>query len=189
MTANQARPSPGDFPAMPTFTARIGKNWIMRCVIVPAGVMRSLGGGMRIPVIASYAGEKVLTTVMPAGQKRGRLVVLMDILRPAGLDAGDRLEVTLTRSTDPRDPVVPADLKRALQFRPAAREAFEQGPPSMRRWMIRHIEEARRAGTRQARVDLILERLVERPRPRAAKAQASDPAPRLSAEPPFQSHP
>src|SRR5471030_1009942 len=119
---------------MPTFTARIEKNWIMRCVIVPANVMRSLGGGLRIPVVASYAGEKVATTVMPAGRKRGRLTVLMDILRPGGLDVGDRLEVRLTRSTNPRDPVVPADLQRALQFRPAAQEAFGQGPPSMRRW-------------------------------------------------------
>ena len=149
-------------PAMPTFSVRIGKNWIMRCVIVPVKVMRALGGGPRISVIAGYAGEKVATTIMPAGRGRGRLIVLMDVLRPAGLDAGDRLEVTLTRSTDPRDPVVPADLQRALQFRPAAREAFEQGPPSVRRWMIRYLDEARRAETRQNRIELILERLAER---------------------------
>lgn len=154
---------------MPTFAARIGKNWIMRCVIVPASVMRALGGGLRIPVVARYAGGKAATTVMPAGRGRGRLTVLMEILRPAGLDAGDRLEVELTRSMDPRDPVVPADLRRALQFRPAARATFDQGPPSMRRWMVRYIEDARRAETRQARVELILERLAERARPRAAK--------------------
>lgn len=154
---------------MPTFIARIEKNWIMRCVIAPASVVRALGGGTRIPVVARYAGETVATTLMPAGQGRGRLTVLMDILRPAGLDVGNRLEVELTRSTDPRDPVVPADLRRALQFRPAAREAFEQGPPSVRRWMVRYIEEARRAETRQGRIELILERLAERARLRAAK--------------------
>ena len=152
---------------MPTFTARIEKNWIMRCVIVPATIMRELGGGTRIPVVAAYAGEKVATTVMPAGRGRGRLTVLVGILRAAHLDAGDRLEVSLTRSTDPREPVVPPDLSRALQFRPAACEAFEQGPPSLRRWMVRYLEEARRAETRQARVDLILERLSERAQKRA----------------------
>ncbi len=146
---------------MPTFTARIEKNWIMRCVIVPVAVMRALGGGTRIPVLAAYAGEKHLTTVMPAGSGRGRLTVLADFVRAAGLDVGDRIEVTLTRSTESRDPAVPADLQRALQFRPAARAAFEQGPASQRRWIVIYLDQARRAETRAARVELILERLTE----------------------------
>jgi hypothetical protein len=156
---------------MTTFTARIEKNWIMRCVIVPAAMMRELGGGVRIPVIARYAGETVATTVMPAGRGRGRLVVLMDILRPAGLDVGGQLEVALRRSTDSHEPAVPAELQRALQFRAVAREAFERGPASVRRWMVRYFEEARRPETRQARVELILERLAERARRQAAKSK------------------
>ncbi len=147
---------------MPTFTARIEKHWIMRAVTVPAAVMRELGGGTRIPVVARYAGETVATTVMPAGRGRGRLTVLMDILRPAKLDAGDRIEVTLARSTDPREPVVPADLRHALQFRPRAREEFENGPPSQRRWIVRYIEETRSPETRQRHLELVLERLAER---------------------------
>ncbi len=151
-----------NLPAVPTFTARIGKNWIMRCVIVPVSVMKELGGGTRISVLAAYAGEKHLTTVMPAGRGRGRLTVLADILRAGRLDVGDRIEVTLTRSLDPREPAVPADLQRALQFRPAAREAFEQGPASLRRAFVNFIEQARRAETRQAYIEVTLERLTER---------------------------
>ncbi len=151
-----------NLPAVPTFTARIGKNWIMRCVIVPVSVMKELGGGARISVLAAYAGERHLTTVMPAGRGRGRLTVLADTLRAARLDVGDRIEVTLTRSLDPREPIVPADLQRALQFRPAAREAFEQGPASLRRAFVNFIEQARRAETRQAYIEVTLERLTER---------------------------
>ena len=151
-----------NLPAVPTFTARIGKNWIMRCVIVPVSVMKELGGGTRISVLAAYAGEKHLTTVMPAGRGRGRLTVLADILRAGRLDVGDRIEVTLTRSLDPREPAGPADLQRALQFRPAAREAFEQGPASLRRAFVNFIEQARRAETRQAYIEVTLERLTER---------------------------
>ena len=147
---------------MATFTARIEKNWIMRCVIVPARLMRALGHGPRPAVVARYAGETTVTTVMPAGHGRGRLTVQMDILRPAGLDAGDRLTVDLTPSADPRDPEPPGDLQRALSFRPAARRAFEQGPPSLRRWMVKYLEEARHAETRQNRLDVVLERLGER---------------------------
>lgn len=147
---------------MPTFTARIEKNWIMRCVIVPATVMRALGGETRISVIAEYAGEKVETTVMPAGRGRGRLTVLMDFLRPHGLDVGDKLEVSLKRSTHSREPAVPADLQRALQFRPVAHKEFTKGPPFQRRWIVTFLDEAKRAETRRARIELVLERLAER---------------------------
>jgi hypothetical protein len=147
---------------MPAFTARIEKHWIMRCVIAPAAVVRALGGGQRIPVVARYAGEVVTTTLMPAGRGRGRLTVLADILRRAQLDVGDRLEVELTPSSDPRDPAAPADLQRALHFRPAAQAAFTRGPASVRRWMVQYLEEARRPETRQKRLELLLERLAER---------------------------
>jgi Bacteriocin-protection, YdeI or OmpD-Associated/Domain of unknown function (DUF1905) len=147
---------------MPTFTARIEKNWIMRCVIVPAEIMRALGGGVRLSVVAEYAGEKVVTTVMPAGRGRGRLTVLMDILRARKLDAGAKLEVTLRRSTESREPIVPADLQRALQFRPVARDEFNGGPPSQRRWIVTYLAEAKRTETRRARIELVLERLAER---------------------------
>lgn len=147
---------------MLTFSARIEKNWIMRCVIVPAAVMRELGGEKRISVVAEYAGEKVETTVMPAGGGRGRLTVLMDILRLHGLDAGDRIEVSLKRATRSREPAVPADLQRALQFRPVAQKEFVQGPPFQRRWIVTFLDEAKRAETRLARLELVLERLAER---------------------------
>jgi hypothetical protein len=156
---------------MPTFTARIEKNWIMRCVIVPVGVMQELGGGVRIPVVAEYAGEKILTTVMPAGRGRGRLTVLADIVRAAKLDVGDKIEVRLVRSTDPREPLVPPDLQRALQFRPVARDAFEKGPASQRRWIVHYLDEARRAETRAARVDLVLERLTENAQRKANRSK------------------
>ena len=159
---------------MPTFCARIEKNWIMRCVIVPVSVMRALGGGTRIPVLAEYAGEKHLTTVMPAGRERGRLTVLADFVRAAGLEVGDRIDVTLTCSNESREPVVPADLQRALQFRPSAREAFEQGPASQRRWIVIYLDEARRAETRASRIELILERLTERTQRQTKRRKTPD---------------
>lgn len=154
---------------MPTFTAKIEKNWIMRCVIVPPAVVRALGGGQRIPVVASYAGEKHVTTVMPAGRGRGRLTVLADYVRAAGLGYGDRLEVTLEPSRDPRDPAPPEELRRALQFRAVAKAEWEKGPASVRRSIAVFIDEARRAETRHARVERVLEILAERAAQRAKK--------------------
>ena len=158
---------------MPTFTATIGKNWIMRCVIVPTKIMRALGGGVRIPVVAEYCGEKVQTTVMPAGRGTGRLTVLADLVRAAKLEVGDRIDVTLNRSTDSRDPVVPPDLLRALQFRPAAREAFEQGPVSQRRWVVIFVEQARRPETRAKYIERVCEKLAEQAQRRAKHPEKS----------------
>lgn len=154
---------------MPTFTATMEKNWIMRCVIVPVKVMRELGGGPRVSVLAEYCGEKLLTTVMPAGAGRGRLTVRADVVRAAKLDVGDRIEVKLTRSLDPRDPAPPPDLQRALQFRPAAREAFEKGPASQRRWVVHYIEQARRPETRAKYVERACEKLAEQTQRKALK--------------------
>lgn len=156
---------------MPAFTARIEKNWIMRCVIVPPAVIRELGGGPRISVLAEYAGDKHLTTVMPAGRGRGRLTVLTDIVRAAGLDFGDRIEVKLTRSLDPREPVVPPELQRALQFNPVARQVFEAGPASLRRAFVSYIEKGRRPETRQAYVEVTIERLKERAQKKAVRGE------------------
>lgn len=155
---------------MPSFTARIEKNWIMRCVIVPAKVMRELGGEKKISVVAAYAGDKHVTTVMPAGQGRGRLTVLTDIVRAAGLDFGDRIEVTLTHCHDPREPIVPPDLQRALQFRPVAREAFENGPASLRRSIVDYLERGRSPETRQKYIDVAVERLSERAAKQASRS-------------------
>jgi hypothetical protein len=50
-----------------TFIARIGRIGILRSVIVPAEIVRALGGAMRIPVTARYAGEITRSTLAPAG--------------------------------------------------------------------------------------------------------------------------
>ena len=74
-----------------TFIARIGRIGILRSVMVPSEVVKALGGAMRIPVIARYAGESTRSTLAPAGEVKRRLVLQMDVLRPAHLDAGDSM--------------------------------------------------------------------------------------------------
>src|SRR5687768_3319003 len=111
-------------PSPCTFTARIGKIGVLRCVIVPPKIVTALGGGRRIPVVARYAGEVTESTLVPAGGGKRRLVLQMDVLRPAKLDAGDTLEIALTRAAGTHKRPLPPDLQRALQFRPAAAAAL-----------------------------------------------------------------
>src|SRR5688572_19063587 len=113
-----------------TFKSRIGKIGILRSVIVPSEIVKALGGAMRIPVIARYGGEVTRSTLAPAGGAKRRLVLQMDVLRPALLDAGDRIEVSLEPAKKSHKQPLPPDLSRALQFRPTAAAELDRAPPS-----------------------------------------------------------
>ena len=147
---------------METFTARIKKVWIMRCVDVPGPVVRALGGGPRIPVLARYLGQTVENTVVPGGRRRGRLTQHMDFLRPAGLDVGDEIEISLEPDPVSRGPEVPPDFARALKFRPGAQSAWEQQTPAMRRQVVLYLDRAKTEATREKYVERAVESLLER---------------------------
>ena len=156
-----------------TFTSRIGRIGILRSVIVPPAIVTALGGDPRIPVLARYAGETTQTTLGPAGGTKRRLVLKMDVLRPAGLDAGDAIEISLERAKESHKQPLPADLARALQFRPAAAAELDRSAPSTWRIIAERLEQARTPETRQQRLEHIVERLSEMAAARAAKQAAS----------------
>jgi hypothetical protein len=149
--------------------ARIGKIGVLRSIVVPAEVVSALGGAARIPVIARYAGETIKSTLVPAGGPKRRLVLQMDLLRPAKLDAGDTIEVALAADTGPRRPMLPPDLQRALQFRPAAAAELDRESPSTWRMVIGALESSRTPETRQRRLEKIIEHLAENAANRATK--------------------
>ncbi len=160
---------PARLAALPAFRARIARIGVLRHIVVPPAIVAALGGGTHIPVIARYAGEKTVSTLVPAGGKKRRLVLQMDVLRPAQLDAGDLLAVELAADRQPRHAILPEDLRRAFQFRPAAAAAFHRGSPSTRRIVIELLEQSRTPETRQRRLEKIIERLAENTAGRATK--------------------
>ncbi|MBV9128305.1 MAG: YdeI/OmpD-associated family protein [Verrucomicrobia bacterium] len=157
---------------METFTARIKKVWIMRCVDVPAAVMRRLGGdgigknksprkNARIPVLAHYLGQTLENTIVPGGRGLGRMTLHMKVLRPAGLDVGDTLEISLEPDRVSREPEVPPDLARALAVRSLARKGWERMTPAGRRQVVLYLDRAKTEATREKYVERFLERLSE----------------------------
>jgi hypothetical protein len=159
-----------------TFTTRIGRTGILRSVIVPSEIVKALGGAMRIPVIARYAGEITRSTLAPAGGPKRRLVLQMAVLRPAHLDAGDRIEVTLESARESHKQSLPPDLSRALQFRPNAAAELDRASPSTWRVIVERLEQARTPETRHRRIEHIVERLAEMAAARAKKNASSQNA-------------
>ena len=152
-----------------TFTTRIGKIGILRSVIVPSQIVKALGGATRIPVLARYAGETTRSTLVPAGGEKRRLVLQMSVLRPAKLDAGDIVKISLEPAMESHKQPLPPDLARALQFRPTAAAELERAAPSTWRMIIERLEQARLPETRQQRVERMVERLAEMAAARAKK--------------------
>jgi hypothetical protein len=152
-----------------TFIAPIGKIGILRCVIVPPKIVKALGGATRIPVVARYGGEITRSTLSPAGGEKRRLVLQMEVLRPAKLDAGDTVEVSLEPATQSHKQSLPPDLARALQFRPSAAAELDRASPSTWRIIVERLEQARTPETRQRRVEHIVERLAEMAASRTTK--------------------
>ena len=136
---------------------------------MPSEIVKILGGAVRIPVIARYAGDITRSTLSPAGGTKRRLVLQMGVLRPAKLDAGDTIEVSLEPARESHKQTLPPDLARALQFRPSAAAELERAPPSTWRMIVERLEQARTPETRQSRVERIVERLSEMHAARIAK--------------------
>ena len=114
--------------------------------------MEALGGGKRPPVTITINGHtwKSRIAIM-----RGRnLIGLSHANREAsGVAIGDEVEVDLELDVEPRVVVEPEDLTRALDADPAARAAYDQLSPSRRRQHVLAIEGAKKAETRQRRIE------------------------------------
>lgn len=156
-----------------TFTTRIGKIGILRCVIVPPHIVKALGSATRIPVLARYGGETTHSTLAPAGGAKRRLVLQMSVLRPNRLDVGDTIEVSVESTSESHKQWLPPDVARALKARPTAAAELDRSAPSTWRIIIERLEQARTPETRQQRIERMVERLAEMAAAREKKKASS----------------
>jgi hypothetical protein len=95
--------------------------------------------------------------------KRGHYKVAfkVELLKAAGVDAGDTVDFTLERDTASREPDLPEEMARVFRSRPELRERWESHSVAMRRQVVRYIEQAKSADVRAKRCWIFLERLGE----------------------------
>ena len=125
---------------------------------VPDEVVDSLGAGKRPPVVVTVGGHTYRTTVAPMG---GAFWVPLaaEHREAAGVQAGEEVDVRLELDTAPRDTVPPDDLDAALDD--DARAHFHALAPSHRKEWVRWVEEAKKPGTRAARITRTVDALRE----------------------------
>lgn len=139
----------------------------MRCVDVPRDIskaLRSAAGepASHIPVHGWIEGLPFKNTLVPRGGGCYRLHVHSRIWRKRRIDAGDTVEVTLLLDTEPREARLPPDLAAGLAGEPGALATFNALTVALRRQIIQYVELAKRASTRDKRIQLVLRRMRER---------------------------
>ncbi len=108
----------------------------------------TVGGHTYRTTVATYGGEYFL----PLNRKNREA---------AGVQAGERVEVTIELDDAPREVVVPDDLAEALAGAGGAREAWDKLSFTHQREYAEWIDEAKKPDTRARRIGQTVERISE----------------------------
>ena len=146
----------------------------MRCVDVPRNTSKSLrdaAGGNRqhLAVLGTVEGLPLKSTLLPRGGGAYRLHIHSNIWRKLRIDAGAIVEVMLQVDKEPRDPALPPDFAAGLAEEPPALATFYSLTPALRRQIIRYVDQAKHARTREKRIRLLSKRMLERAAKRKKK--------------------
>jgi hypothetical protein len=136
-------------------------------VDVPRDVSKSLrklaGDNQKyIPVLGQVEGLPLKSTLSPRGGGSYRLHIHSNIWRKLRIDAGATVEIMLRLDSEPRDPALPHDLAGSLADEPRALAIFNSLTPAFRRQIVRYVELAKHASTREKRIRIIVKRMLER---------------------------
>lgn len=146
---------------MPSFeTTLIQEGKTATGIEVPPEIVAELGTSRRPAVTVTLNGYVYRSTVAVMGG-RFMLPVSAEHRQGAGLQAGDRVRVTLSLDTEPREVCVPDDLQAALDGSPAALERFGRLSYSGQRQHVLSVEGAKNPDTRARRVTKVLQTLTE----------------------------
>jgi hypothetical protein len=91
----------------------------------------------------------------------GHIVVNRDVKAATGVDAPERVRVSMELDTEPRTVRAPADLRAALRADEQAAKGFAALSFTHRREYVDWVEEAKRPETRARRIAATVERIRE----------------------------
>jgi hypothetical protein len=121
---------------------------------LPEAVVLALGAGKRPAVTATVHGHEHHTRIAVYGG-RYYLAFRKDAREAAALAPGEEVEVTLALDGEPRDLTLPDDFTALLDADPDARAAFESLSFTNRKEYVEWLASAKRAETRQRRLDQV----------------------------------
>lgn len=100
-------------------------------------------------------------TLLPGKPGCYKLAFKVELLRAAGVEAGDMVEFTLEPDTASREPELPAEMTRAFAARPGLRALWEKESIALRRQLIRYVYQAKSPEVQAKRCWIFIDRLAE----------------------------
>jgi hypothetical protein len=144
---------------MPTFrTTLLRGDGTTMGMVVPDEIVEQLGKGKRPPVKVTINGYTYRNTVAVMGGKY-MVGVANEHRKPAKVENGGTVDVTLELDTEKREVVVPPELAKALAKDKAAKAAWDKLSYSHQRQHVEPIANAKAEDTKARRVAKTLEML------------------------------
>ncbi len=136
----------------------IPKKAVARLELTPAEIKGSIKGWN---ALLRFNDDIDRVTLMAGKRGSYKLAFKVELLRAAGVDAGDTIDFTLEPDTASRDPDLPEEMGKVFRSRPELAERWQSHSVANRRQVVRYIEQAKSAETRAKRCWIFIERLAE----------------------------
>lgn len=156
-------------PGATPFRATLYQVALVRWVDLPKKLIDPLGlppaqiqGGTRgLNALLRFNGDLDRVTLLPGRRGGYKLAFKRELLKPAGVDAGDTVDFTLEPDTASRAPDLPEEMRQTFQARPELAARWAAHSIAQRRQVVRYIEDAKTPDTRAKRCWLFLDRLAD----------------------------
>lgn len=158
-------------------TARLYRIALVRWVDVPDAAIPWHGRPARDPgaspatarakparsldAVLHFNGDLDRVTLLRGKRWHWRLAFKVELLRAAGVDAGDTVTFALTPDTASREPMLPDEMRREFQAQPQLATHWAAHSVAVRRQVVRYIEQAKSPEARARRCWIFIERLAE----------------------------
>ena len=116
----------------------------------------ALGSKVRVPVVLTVKEKPYRTSAWPNGNGAHVVQINKTMQRKTGLEARDRMKVTLAIDDQPSPVIVPKDLKQALSINKTADKFFSALAYAHQKEYVDCITEAKRKETRERRLSKTL---------------------------------
>lgn len=134
------------------------KNIVARLKLPPAEIK---GGGRGWNALLHFNDDLDRVTLLPGKPGKLKLAFKVELLRAAGVDAGDEIDFTLGPDTASREPELPGEMRKAFLSRPELEQRWRAHSVAQRRQVVRYIFQAKSVEVQAKRSWLFLERLAE----------------------------
>lgn len=153
---------------MPELRAKLYRVALVRWVDLPRRAIDRLGltptttksGVQGLNALLHFNDDYDRVTLLPGKPGRYKLAFKVELLKAAGVDAGDEITFALKPDAASREPDLPDEMRRAFQAQPHLAKHWAAHSVAIRRQVIRYIEQAKTAETRAKRCWLFIERLA-----------------------------